>query len=126
MDEIAWGGAARIGTNGTGAPATGCGAVAGAAAAGAVGAGAAGAGAGAGAAADGAANTGADATGTAPSVSVSGAGSASVRKRAPTSKISPLAPWILVVGERGAACSTSFVSSSSAISLPAFPDSPRR
>src|SRR5207248_11781 len=67
-----------------------------------------------------------EAIGPSPGTTVSGAGGVSVRKRAPTSKISPFAPWILVVGDRGAACSTSFVSSSSAMSLPAFPDSPRR
>ena len=55
----------------------------------------------------------------------SAAGGGSGFSCAPRSKISPGPGWILVVGERGAACANSFDSSSSCTSRPAFADSPR-
>ena len=55
----------------------------------------------------------------------SGAGFGSGRNCAARSKISPGPGWILVVGERGAACVNTFDSSNSVIRRPALPDSPR-
>ena len=54
-----------------------------------------------------------------------GCGGGSGFSCAPRSKISPGPGWILVVGERGAACSNSFDSSNSEMRRPAFALSPR-
>ena len=66
-----------------------------------------------------------EAVGPAVCVGTAVCGNGSVFNCAPRSKISPGPGWIFVVGERGAACSNTFESSSSDTSRPAFALSPR-